>query len=1260
MCSVKASKVAMVVVLAVAGARSARASTGCAQSGTFAIDNRDGSGLRLTSLQPQYQGVFAEGVDVINTITATVDWAGRTPSIVVFQLNGVNSDVATSGTTAQTTYNMGDDLQYSRGGAQNVLRVWAVSADGALSQPWTIDLWGLALPTWAISSESKKGPINWRFEPLTGKVAFYGEVQVVVNPADPEGKVKATVNIPNSIPEIGGKWGVEIEPLDFTWELAARPRYGDGARLTGSFELGGKWAADAACGSKRKGALSAAITGAGEFYPQFRLTDVSAELAGSFTFLFPRVPLLCQWTGCCHTGYCPYFQASIKPEVIGTVGMEEGEPSLIAGLRFKNAELNIGVTVAGTVGAGSEGSIYYIAGSIGGKPYIIVQLPGDPSSSCLNQYIKEVGFDIVARYVVECAWWKVEDEWVFNLFRCPDTGMVYAVGTQSGARRVVPVGREYLRAIEGYCVFPTGGDGRGIASVGGLPEPILNVGTGPMPSMAASSDNGLLLFVYDDAGKPTGKHQEIYWARWTGSAWTAHAALTNNQQPDLYPAAAIDSAGKEIAVWVRAPEPTGAETGPRDILPGTEIVFATFDAGTGTWATPQALTSNAYADLLPWFERLPGDGLRVLWISSATNAIPVWHDEEIAPSLDVMAADWSGSAFGSAYAVATGLVAVSPPSVTRTDTREFLAYLKDTDGNSGTAEDREVVVRSRAIGGAWEADQQLTGDAFSDTAAQLAVDQNGVPMVTWVKRLVPVTLPDLTESHVDQLWFARWTGTGWDAPTLAFEAEGIAEPKLVRNEAGRIVLFWVAASAEFSDIYYSVFDADRVQWGLPQQVTHDQGAETMLSLAESGGNVLAAYVKRRIDLTDPSGVPQIGLSDLYLLEHVPTRDLSVSAADLSFEPTPAERGQEVAVCANVTLSGDFVADDVLVRFYDGDPGTSGTLIGSDTIATLLPGQSQSACVTWMVPDDGQAHEVYVFVDPDNTVPETDDLANNIAHVAAFGPDLRIDGPYFLGCPSADTVLVGMTIRNDGSALAGPSVCQLRRDDVGGELLSGEDIPALEPGESSSVQFAWDVSSVAAGSYVIVGVADSSGVVNESNEGNNIASANVPVLPDLQPEVWSVQVETGQVRVLVKNIGTKPSAATTLRAVAAGQTLGEADVSALAPGGDVEVVVSTAGGTPGALATLTANPDSDGTDEASLLNNQVVARLAVLPDFDSDGDVDLADFGFFQTCFNGPNRPFAFGSCAVADFDEDDDVDLSDFAAFLACFNGPNRPPACGE
>ncbi len=67
------------------------------------------------------------------------------------------------------------------------------------------------------------------------------------------------------------------------------------------------------------------------------------------------------------------------------------------------------------------------------------------------------------------------------------------------------------------------------------------------------------------------------------------------------------------------------------------------------------------------------------------------------------------------------------------------------------------------------------------------------------------------------------------------------------------------------------------------------------------------------------------------------------------------------------------------------------------------------------------------------------------------------------------------------------------------------------------------------------------------------------------------------------------------------------------------------------------------------------------DADGDGDVDLDDFLLFQSCFNGPNRPWATtsdpGACYCLDQDDDADVDLNDFQVFQSCFNGPNRPPA---
>ncbi|UCD29516.1 MAG: hypothetical protein JSV03_03275 [Planctomycetota bacterium] len=63
------------------------------------------------------------------------------------------------------------------------------------------------------------------------------------------------------------------------------------------------------------------------------------------------------------------------------------------------------------------------------------------------------------------------------------------------------------------------------------------------------------------------------------------------------------------------------------------------------------------------------------------------------------------------------------------------------------------------------------------------------------------------------------------------------------------------------------------------------------------------------------------------------------------------------------------------------------------------------------------------------------------------------------------------------------------------------------------------------------------------------------------------------------------------------------------------------------------------------------------DFNEDLDVDQEDFGQFQACLSGYNRPYTDG-CEDADLDNDNDVDLDDFDIFQACMSEANQPPEC--
>ena len=73
------------------------------------------------------------------------------------------------------------------------------------------------------------------------------------------------------------------------------------------------------------------------------------------------------------------------------------------------------------------------------------------------------------------------------------------------------------------------------------------------------------------------------------------------------------------------------------------------------------------------------------------------------------------------------------------------------------------------------------------------------------------------------------------------------------------------------------------------------------------------------------------------------------------------------------------------------------------------------------------------------------------------------------------------------------------------------------------------------------------------------------------------------------------------------------------------------------------------------------------DTDGDGDGDQDDFGKFQACLSGANRPAPYG-CECFDRPEtgfphgDNDVDLDDLAKFVNCISGPHIPlnPACAN
>ncbi|GAG23751.1 unnamed protein product, partial [marine sediment metagenome] len=107
-------------------------------------------------------------------------------------------------------------------------------------------------------------------------------------------------------------------------------------------------------------------------------------------------------------------------------------------------------------------------------------------------------------------------------------------------------------------------------------------------------------------------------------------------------------------------------------------------------------------------------------------------------------------------------------------------------------------------------------------------------------------------------------------------------------------------------------------------------------------------------------------------------DLEVRPSDVSFYPLAPTLADEVTVSAYIKNLGGIDATDIEVSFYDGDSDNESKRIGDpETIAKLFRDTSERVEKSFFLTEGD--HEIYVVVDPDGSIPESN-ITNNAASV----------------------------------------------------------------------------------------------------------------------------------------------------------------------------------------------------------------------------------------------------------------------------------------
>lgn len=116
-------------------------------------------------------------------------------------------------------------------------------------------------------------------------------------------------------------------------------------------------------------------------------------------------------------------------------------------------------------------------------------------------------------------------------------------------------------------------------------------------------------------------------------------------------------------------------------------------------------------------------------------------------------------------------------------------------------------------------------------------------------------------------------------------------------------------------------------------------------------------------------------------------DLAISADDVWGDPHVARTGETIQLGVNIHRLGGSNVLQPVVKFYLGDPGQGGTLIGETQAPPILPATArETVSVQWPVGETAGQFEVFVVVDPDNAIGEATKANNRASRLFTVLPN----------------------------------------------------------------------------------------------------------------------------------------------------------------------------------------------------------------------------------------------------------------------------------
>lgn len=217
-------------------------------------------------------------------------------------------------------------------------------------------------------------------------------------------------------------------------------------------------------------------------------------------------------------------------------------------------------------------------------------------------------------------------------------------------------------------------------------------------------------------------------------------------------------------------------------------------------------------------------------------------------------------------------------------------------------------------------------------------------------------------------------------------------------------------------------------------------------------------------------------------------DLSLAVGDISFDAVSPTEGSLVNVTATLHNLGGLASRGVTTGFYATPPGGSEVYIGAAFVPDVPAGGTAQAVLPWDTLGFTGSVPVRVKLDPTNRLKESSELNNQaIKNLTILTrPDLLVSAAS-LSMPeplAGVPVTITLQLENSGETAAVDSTLALYDGDLAaGGLLLGELALPLGSLSDQPVSFGWTPAGL--GAHRLYVQPDRDGVVNESNESNNL-------------------------------------------------------------------------------------------------------------------------------------------------------------------------------